>query len=307
MTIRVLYIGGSGRSGSTLIDRIIGQLPGFVSTGELRVISNAGVGENRLCGCGQPFDVCGFWTQVGTQAFGGWDAVDRTALHAAGSISYPRAVRALLGGGVAPQPEARRHLVSLYQAISDQAGGAVVIDSSKGPRYATLLATIPDLDVRAIHLIRDSRGVAYSWSKVVSRPDVPGQDVEMMRMSAPQVAGRWILHNAMMELLARNTPVVRVNYETFLARPRQELERILAVVDPDAAPPDLEFLGASSVRLAPNHTVMGNPMRMQTGHVALRLDEAWRTAMPGGARALVTAMTWPFLMRYGYPLWAQRP
>jgi hypothetical protein len=302
MTVRVLYIGGSGRSGSTLIDRVIGQIPGFASTGELRVISNLGVGENRLCGCGKPFDACEFWTGVGSQAFGGWAAVDREELHQAASISYRRAVRAMMGSALAPDDRARGHLQELYRAISAQAGGAVVVDSSKSPRYAALLATIPELDVRTIHLVRDSRGVAHSWSKVVPRPDVPGRDFEMLRMGAPQVAARWNLHNAMMEMLGRRIPIVRVKYEAFVADPKQEVERMLAVMDLPGNAPDLGFLAPGTVRLTANHTVMGNPMRLQTGDVPLRLDEAWRTDMSSRAKAIVTAMTWPFLVRYGYPL-----
>jgi hypothetical protein len=33
--IRVLYIAGPSRSGSTLIGRILGEIPGFFDTGEL--------------------------------------------------------------------------------------------------------------------------------------------------------------------------------------------------------------------------------------------------------------------------------
>jgi hypothetical protein len=47
---------------------------------------------------------------------------------------------------------------------------------------------------------------------------------------------------------------------------------------------------------------MGNPMRLETGHVQLRLDEAWRTDMRVMDRATVTALTWPLLLRYGYRL-----
>ena len=302
MTVRVLYIGGSGRSGSTLVDRIIGQLPGFVSTGELRVISQAGMGENRLCGCGASFDECPFWTRVGGEAFGGWERVDRDALHRAGANSYRDALRSILDKRVQRHGSGSRALARLYRAISEAADGATIIDSSKGPRYGALLATVPGLEVRAIHLVRDSRGVAYSWSKTVTRPDVPGRTVEMLRMRPPEVAVRWILHNAMMELLGRRIPVVRVCYEAFLADPRTELSRILSVV---ASPPGVEaldFIGPTSTRLRANHTVMGNPMRMLTGDVPLRLDDAWRTAMPVGSRTLVAAITWPMLLRYGYSL-----
>ncbi|WP_420910932.1 sulfotransferase [Thermus thermophilus] len=36
--VKVVFIGGYGRSGSTLLDRMLGQVEGFVSVGELRHI-----------------------------------------------------------------------------------------------------------------------------------------------------------------------------------------------------------------------------------------------------------------------------
>ena len=60
---RVLYIGGWGRSGSTLLDRLLGQAEGSFSVGEMRDLWLRGVLENRRCGCGEPFDSCPFWTR----------------------------------------------------------------------------------------------------------------------------------------------------------------------------------------------------------------------------------------------------
>src|SRR6185312_11260354 len=73
---RILSIAGAGRSGSTLLAMLLGGLPGCTAVGELRHIWERGVIANRLCGCGEPFHECPFWTAVGREAFGGWDAVD---------------------------------------------------------------------------------------------------------------------------------------------------------------------------------------------------------------------------------------
>ncbi|MGH9024180.1 MAG: hypothetical protein ACRDV9_13950, partial [Acidimicrobiia bacterium] len=60
------------------------------------------------------------------------------------------------------------------------------------------------------------------------------------------------------------------------------------------------FLGNGEVRVAPDHTVSGNPMRFQQGTIHLRLDEAWRAGLPKKQRMVVNAMTWPLQTRYGY-------
>src|SRR5439155_1372151 len=78
-----------------------------------------------------------------------------------------------------------------------------VIDSSKAPSSAFVLRRVPTIDLEAIHLIRDSRGVAYSWAKRIVRPDTPGQVTLMHRYPAYRVGARWITRNALMEVLGR--------------------------------------------------------------------------------------------------------
>jgi len=62
--IKVLYITGWGRSGSTILDNIMGQIDGFFSVGELRYIWDRNLIENRLCGCGVPLEECPIWSQI---------------------------------------------------------------------------------------------------------------------------------------------------------------------------------------------------------------------------------------------------
>jgi hypothetical protein len=80
MSVRVpiLYIGGHGRSGSTILAQTLGQIPGFVNVGEVWQVWYRGFRENERCGCGQPFYSCEFWRAVGDEAFGGWDNIDVT-------------------------------------------------------------------------------------------------------------------------------------------------------------------------------------------------------------------------------------
>jgi hypothetical protein len=69
----VVYIAGSGRSGSTLLERMLGALPGYVNVGELIDTFRRVVKFDELCGCGAAFSACDFWVRVGQRAFGGWD------------------------------------------------------------------------------------------------------------------------------------------------------------------------------------------------------------------------------------------
>jgi hypothetical protein len=67
--IKVLYIAGFERSGSTIVNRVLGQIPGFVAWGELRDIWLHGIIENRPCTCGASFADCLAWQKIFKEAF----------------------------------------------------------------------------------------------------------------------------------------------------------------------------------------------------------------------------------------------
>ena len=69
----ILFVAGSSRSGSTLLDAMCGQIEGFVSVGELRHIWVRGFLRNEPCGCGRPFLECPFWKEAISLAFGSMD------------------------------------------------------------------------------------------------------------------------------------------------------------------------------------------------------------------------------------------
>src|SRR5260370_24563179 len=70
--VTVIYIAGSGRSGSTLLERTLGEISGFVNVGELIDLFRRTVFQGERCGCGQNFCDCSFWAGVGKRAFIGW-------------------------------------------------------------------------------------------------------------------------------------------------------------------------------------------------------------------------------------------
>jgi hypothetical protein len=123
----------------------------------------------------------------------------------------------------------------------------------------------------------------------------------MHRLSA-LAAVRWVAHHVVMELLARRVPATLMQYEMLAEQPKDEVGRALREIGLGLPADALDFIGDHTVALQPAHVVAGNPMRMMTGELPFELDAAWRQAFPAAQRVQVTAMTWPMLMRYGYPL-----
>ena len=62
--IKVIYISGSARSGSTILGNILGGLNQFFNTGELIEIWDNGKDCDELCGCGDTIHDCKIWKRV---------------------------------------------------------------------------------------------------------------------------------------------------------------------------------------------------------------------------------------------------
>jgi UDP-N-acetylglucosamine transferase subunit ALG13 len=299
--LRVVYIGGQGRSGSTLIERALGELPGVVGVGETVHLWERGLGADELCGCGQPFSRCAFWTAVGEQAFGGWEHVDdSTTLDL--RVDRNRYLPLLLRPGLLPSFQ-RRHiqqvdrLARLYRAIASVSGASTIIDSSKHGSYAMLLSSIPGIDLRVLHVVRDSRAVAHAWTKSVPRPEADGAPMPVY--SPSKAAALWDLENLVVEQLGRQHPYLRVRYEDFTEAPKDVLTAAarLAGVDETSV---LEVLDGETLHVGSSHTVAGNPMRFTSGDITIRRDQSWRAEMPTRRRRFVGALTAPLQRHYGY-------
>ena len=306
----VIYIAGSGRSGSTLLERVLGGMPGAVNVGELIDLPRRTAPGGELCGCGQAFADCPFWSGVGKRAFSGWEADQLAAIHrlqtrVARQRHLPRLLAMPLAGrdfraDVAAYGASYR---ALYQAIAGQAGARYVIDASKWPAQALALSRA-GLDIRVIHLVRDVRGVAHSLSKRdVARPHAVQATDHMLSHVPAEAAARWVGIQTEAELLRRcGLRVARIRYEDFIARPRQAVSAALADLGLPPEPSDLAHIGDGRVVLASSHGLSGNPSRFSSGEMTLRADEAWRKRMPQRDRIAVTALGLPLLLRYGWPL-----
>ena len=303
---RVLVIGGWGRCGSTLLDMMLGQVPGLVSAGEVRELWLRGCVENRPCGCGASFRTCPFWTEVGEAAFGGWDNLDLDrVLRVRYTVDRPWGVPRLLSRRTAGDDDLAMYgdvLARLFEGIRKVSGARVVIDSSKLPSHTMMLRRTADVDVRLVHLVRDSRGVAYSNTKVVLKQVTEGEPTMLPRHGAVGASARYTLYNGLTAWTNRlDVDYMLLRYEDLIADPERNLRAILAHAgEPDDV--ELPFLTSEGALLAENHLVDGNPVRFSKGAVPLRSDEEWRTRMTSRDRRLVTALTLPLLATYGYPV-----
>ncbi len=305
---RVIIVSGLSRSGTTLLERLLGELPGVVALGGASLAWQR-TRHGGHCGCGEPWRRCGFWHEVGQVAFGGWETVDVDRM-----LTLRQRVERVsnLPGLVLrrPMPEALEYagaLRRIYAAARRVAGARVVVDTARHSTLPWSLRQSTGLDLRVVHLVRDPRAVAHAGTRSEPSQQPGGSSAEHLSpttaFSAAVTALRWNTHNAALSVLARTgVSVFRLRYEELVAEPTTMLRALVSFAGVGASA-DLGFVGRSTVTLGPSHSVAGEPPAFSV--LPLRPDgDRWRHDLAPRLRRLIGAVCAPLLPAYGYPLWA---
>jgi len=302
--LQVVYIMGFGRSGSTLLDLLLGQSPAIVAVGELGALSRRVWEHDEFCSCGQPVQSCDFWHE----------AVQRWRAHPA-FVSFEEyrrlqdrfeSLSAILDHQWRRLPARAdfkaygEQTQALLQAVAAVGGRRVIVDSSKLPGRSLALSLIPEIRLRAIHLVRDGRGVAWSLSKPYKVDRAAGIERPLPRRPVTRTALRWSAVNAASEWVGRGLDPadrMRLRYEDLVADPGRALGEIGAMigVDLDSVVTKLQ----AGQPITAKHEVAGNRLRMKGG-VSLRTDQEWLAKMPSRQQRLFQWLCQPLQRRYGY-------
>lgn len=293
--ITVIYIAGAGRSGTTILDRILGTIEGVES---LNQVYPLGEPERRHCACGEEMSSCLFWQKVFEHSTVLPERMDEL-LRLRERVDHTRYLPLLLTsvGRRILDPSLSRYLEMLqdvYEALAEAAKKQILVDSSKVTSRAFLLGMISTINVYVIHMVRDVRGVIYSWQKKKKR-----KGGYLTGPGTANVGKFWTLNNLSSEVLGFWLPYQRVKYEEFGRRPKEEVARIRRRIQPIANRRG-DFIDSDVVRLRKNHSISGNPDRFQSGRTSIRLDEEWKRELDECTERLWRVVTYPLLRRYGY-------
>lgn len=297
--MRIAYVAGWMRSGTTLVGEVLGSMPGAVAIGELSGVWREAA-SGRPCSCGARLSDCPLWGPAleAVSAEHGIRESDRVGV----AELARRVLRTRKAGQLAklaqqsrrdwPQ-EVRRYVAitsTLLRSIAERTGAHVIVDSSKLPPGFLTAALVPGAEVRVVHIVRDPRAVAHSELKTRHRQ---GAEKELLPpgRSALSSAYCWTGFNLAVNRHAhRADAYVRVSYEDFAAQPQDastNLARFLGL------PPGLTWRADGVIKLAESHLAVGNPNRFATRERTIRPDLAWREQMRPRDRLLVTGLTSP--------------
>ena len=210
-------------------------------------------------------------------------------------VNRPTNLPTIVSGHGSMVAEARAVLSELYPIVAELSGASVVADSSKHPGWAYLLAGTDTVDLRLVHLVRHPSGVVFSWSSPRMRPQAAsGSGDRFIPAHRPsEVAIRWDVFNVLLGRFGRRPlPYLLVRYEDYVREPAVTRGQCFGLVG-------LEPL-SGPLTMGGGHGIAGNPARFADEDAPILADERWVTEMSSSKHALVSALTWPLRLRYGY-------
>jgi Sulfotransferase family len=231
---KVVYVMGSGHSGSTILGVTLGNCEGVCYAGEL---------DNWL-------------TRSGVSVLGGlertrfWDDV-RARVEGSEELFGSRAQRSLERSSAAVRPDRwaearalrpryRRVTQRLFEAIAEVSGCSYVVDTSHFPLRARELKALPGLDVYLVFLVRDPEQVVGSFTRFMNR-NASGDRLARVVSKNLDI---WLTHLLCLPVFLR-TPRERrllLRHEDFLEDPERVLGELLAFIDSRAPLPPLDKL-----------------------------------------------------------------
>lgn len=278
---QLVYIAGSSRTGSTLLDLLLNNHDKIMSVGELDRIAFFLNRSGETCSCGKCVNECEFWRHVqhlGCKNIG----VDldtpllerRLPSYRVNCVSamqkyfhklilvqpfrslYQLAICSVLR----PYRQAGLNCFFWFEMIRQASGCPIIVDSSKVALRMKALYYMEPWSYRIIHMIRDGRAVAASEIRRTGRP----MQVAANRWQMAQKKVFWCLKGI------PKTQVYRLRYEIFCQDPETSMREIC------------DFIG---VKYEPNlltlkkhdiHNIGGNPMRFKRNDLDIKLDERWK-------------------------------
>ena len=300
--IPVIYILSNGRSGSTLLDLLLGAHPNIWTIGEAQILPWELRENRRPCGCGVLICDCAFWRSVLPEVplnVKNYSIEYFRAGHGRGKVLRWRHMLSLMRGRATRRwrPAAQQYgqvnadyFGAVLRAAEKHAGSPVrwLVDASKDPYRLLWLQSSGLFDLRVIHLTKDPRAFVHSMIKPY---------LSKAHARASRMTGRWLVENFIFSRLCLAgflpSQIFSLRYEELANKPQDTLLAIakwLGLEYPETL--------CEVFRQCENHGVSGNKARWES--TGIRLDEGWKTMLPASYARVIWAVTWPIRCKYGY-------
>ena len=162
----ILYVMGTGRSGSTILDIMLGNNSNVFNGGELNFLVRDGFLHRMDCSCGEAFDTCKIWSAV-LKKHTLSESVCLDLITESRRLEWHTGFFPLALGFRKIDWDGTyiRYIKALFRHISEVTEKRIIVDSSKYAGRALLLSRVLPNKVRVIWLTRSPLGLLSSFQK----------------------------------------------------------------------------------------------------------------------------------------------
>jgi hypothetical protein len=305
--IKVLYIVGAERSGSTLVDTVLGNHPDIVGVGELGQIVKLGYKESERCSCGKVLDDCEFFEQVralylARTGDSDFDYYERLRVKYESKRAWPKLLFGLVKSSEISEYCARTR--AILESIAEVSGRPMVLDSSKKFSRLVALSFCREIQIVPIHLVRHCCGFVYSTKKSQLRTGFANKTVVVKPKPTIMAVLHWNVVNwlslaslAFLRFRRGQSQWVFTSYETFCDDPETSLRDIGSAINLDMASLAGRAGGGETFDIL--HKVGGNLMKYNQT-LKIRFDDAWKRELPKATRFATWFFSWPLMFFYSW-------
>ncbi|MBL4663658.1 MAG: hypothetical protein JKY22_08925, partial [Flavobacteriaceae bacterium] len=179
--IKIIFIAGDGRSGSTLLDTVLSNVEESISVGECHRFWVRYVENESHCACSKVMQNCSLWSKVEQKLQDKFPDYSASEFEKkVREIQYYKNFKRIPSLLKSEEWVYFAEVVkAFYTTISEVSESKCIIDSSKSMPWAYLLQQMDGFDVRIIHLERNLTEVANSWKKIIRLPEYTKREVFM--------------------------------------------------------------------------------------------------------------------------------
>lgn len=300
--LKVLYIIGHARSGSTILGHYLSKHPQIEHFGELKVLAERAWYKPEYCSCGKLGDSCEFWSKVKEELIQKDLLANVDALvHWQNQYDKLRHIYQHLWHGYASQEfnAYANSMRAIFSSIHELSNVEVILDSSKTPARAySLSKALRSDELYFVHLVRDPRGVTWSLLKSLAKNRAAGIEKEMPPRSPLRTVSAWLTVNLLSEYVGRRASnrYLILRYEDFVAEPDRAMTDVYDMLGLDKT---IVHSDNSAKSFSNSHVIAGNMVRMRD-NTTIRGDYEWQEKMPIALQKQIWRYTGWLAKRYGY-------
>lgn len=278
----ILYLLGSGRSGTTLLATILNSTSKVDTVGELHQFYSH-LNDNLKCSCGKFVTECGFWQQVLSHLKIDNKTIERFVINQNKEEEHKHIPFLLLGKKASyDYIESQERLFNAIGAFKNE----WILDSSKYVGRFLLLSQIKSLNVKGIYVVRDIRGVVNSFNKQVQTPKKPISTIFY-----------YLLTNTFAQLICwLDKGVIKLRYEDLVDNPHQAIENIY-----------ISLLKAEEININLNeafdvpHIIGGNRLK-RNKTITIKKDMEWKQNISRFNQIIYYFLCLPFMLINRYKI-----